>query len=208
MKPGHLLIVACLACAVTVNAQTPSHGGGVEMTTGQDKFLANLQLNTELIKLEACSEDRLRFTLRLHYTNKGNNVVILDKRNSDIPRYMVSRSLKNAIRKKYEMEAHVLLGLDAAMDSVPDESQFVILKPGESYSVVEVFHFAGSDDEERPLRGLNFLQFVVLKWYYPRASNTKWREQWQTKGYLWSDPITSNPMPFVVEKNLPVVDCR
>ena len=68
----------------------------------------------------------------------------------------------------------------------------------------------GSDSDNdgyRRLRGLNFLQIVVLTWYYPRASNIKWRDQWQTKGYLWSDPITSIPMPFKVETNAPVLDC-
>jgi hypothetical protein len=200
---------------VTVDAQTNTNGPGVEMTVGQDAYLANLQLNPELIKLEACPGNRLRFTLRLNYTNKGKNVVMVDKRSSVIPRYMMSSSLKNAIKKKYEIDVPILIGSDGAgmtMDSVPDESQFVTLKPGESYSLVEVFHFDGSVDEgshgSRPLRGLNFLQFVVLTWYYPSASNTKWRNEWRTKGYLWSDPITSNPMPFVVQKNLPFVECR
>ncbi|HKG48372.1 MAG TPA: hypothetical protein VKB02_16665 [Pyrinomonadaceae bacterium] len=214
MKFVQLLVVACLTCTVMVNAQTPSDRSGVEMTSGQDAYLANLQLNTDLIKLEACSREILRFTLRLNFTNKGKNVVILDKKSSEIPRYMISRSLKDAIKKKYEIEGHVLIGLDPARltdDSVPEESAFVVLKPGEVYSFVEVFDFDGRVDEgshDRPLRGLNFLQFVVLTWYYPRASNTKWRDQWQPKGYLWSDPITSNPMPFVVEKNTPVIDCR
>jgi len=212
MKLAQLLVVAYFACAIMVNAQTSTDRGGVEMTVGQDAYLANLQLNTDLIKLEACSGDTLRFTLRLNYTNKGKNVVIIDKRSSVIPRYMISRSLKNAINRKYEIEGHVFIGLDAAGmtdDSVPDESQFVLLKPGEAYSLIRVLTSASSyNDSSRPLRGLNFLQFVVLTWYYPRASNTKWRDQWQAKGYLWSDPITSNPMPFVVEKNLPVVDCR
>ena len=209
-----LWVVACLACALTVNAQTPTDRGGVDMSVGQDAYLANLQLNTDLIKLEVCSGDRLRFTLRLNYTNKGKNVIILDKRSSAIPRYMISRSLKNAIKKKYEIEAHTLIASDAAGmtdDSVLDESQFVLLKPGESYRFVEVFHFDSRVDEgshgSRPLRGLNFLQVVVLTWYYPRASNTKWRDQWQTKGYLWSDPITSVAMPFNVDPTAPVIDC-
>ena len=214
MKLVHLLVVGFLACAVTVNAQTPSEGSGVEMTVGQDAFLANLQLNTDLMKLEACSGDRLRFTLRLNFTNRGKGAVILDKRSSLIPRYMMSRNFKNAIKKQYEIDVLRLIGLDAAgmtMDPVPDESQFVVLKPGEAYSLIRVLTAdigADSDkDGSRPLRGQNVLQLEVLTWYYPRASNTKWRDQWQTKGYLWSDPITSIPMPFKVETTAPVFDC-
>jgi len=104
--------------------------------------------------------------------------------------------------------------LDAAgmtMDSIPDESNFVVLKPGEVYSVIlALVSDIGADsynDGSRPLRGLSFLQMVVLTWYYPRASNIKWRDEWQTKGYLWSDPITSFPMPFNVDDKDPVVDC-
>ncbi len=52
MKLTHLLVVRFLACAVTVNAQMPSDHGEVEMSVGQDVFHANLQLNTDLVKLE------------------------------------------------------------------------------------------------------------------------------------------------------------
>jgi|SRR5689334_18885555 len=212
MKFVLLLVVTLWACAVTLNAQTPSDRGGVEMTIGQDKFLANLKLHTDLIKLETCSADRLRFTLRLNYVNEGKNIIILDKRSSVISNYLISRSLENAVNKKYEIEVPILLGLDAArmtMDSVPDESQFVLLKPGEVYRFDQVFSFyirAALEKHRSSRVGLNFLQLVVLTWYYPRASNIKWRDQWQTKGYLWSDPIISIPMPFKVDK-APVVDC-
>ena len=208
-----LVLMLCLGCAVTVNAQTVS-GGGVEMTVGQDPLHAQLQLKTDLIELRHCSVENLRFTLRLNFTNQGKRAVILDKRSSVISQYMVSRSFKNALNKKYEIEVPRLIGLDApgmTMDSVPDASQFVVLKHGEVYSVVRVFNsYIGADPDDhnsRPLGRDNLLQLVVLTWYYPRASNVKWRDQWQPKGYLWSDPITSIAMPFKIEKNAPVVNC-
>ena len=118
------------------------------------------------------------------------------------------------MKRKYGITVPIFFSLDGAgmtMDAVPDESQFVLLKPGETYSPVRVLSYdfgARSDNERsRRLSGVNFLQLVVLTWYYPRASNFKWREQWQTKGYLWSDPITSIPMPFKFENKSPVVDC-
>lgn len=208
-----LFIVTFLGCAVTLNAQTPSDRGGVKMTMGQDKFFADLQLHTNLIKLETCSGDRLRFTLRLNYVNEGKGIVILDKRSSVISNYMISRNFENAVKKKYEIEVPRLIGLDAAgmtMESVPDESQFVLLKPGEVYSFDQVFnlYIRAELEKHRSRRGgLNFLQMVVLTWYYPRASNSKWRDQWRTKGYLWSDPIISIPMPFKLGNNTSVVDC-
>lgn len=209
MKIVQLVVGACLACAVTVNAQPPSNRGGVEMTAGQDKFFANLQLHTNVIKFEGCSDDRLRFTLRLKYVNEGKGAVILDKRSSVISHYMLSRNLKNALKRHYEVEVPILFGLDAAgmtMDSVPDESQFVLLKPGEIYSVDEVFSFSIRPEMTNKNSGrVKFLQMVVVTWYYPRASNSKWRDEWQAKGYLWSDAITSVPMPLKIDNK---VDCR
>jgi hypothetical protein len=166
----------------------------------------------DLIKLQACSGEQLQFTLRLNFTNKGKNAVILDKRNTAVPRYMISRNFKNAIKKKYEIEVEIFFGLDGmTMDSVLDESQFVILKSGETYSSIQVLTCdisADSDnDGSTPLRGHHVLQMVVETWYHPRASNIEWRERWRTKGYLWSDPITSIPMPFMIEKNPAFVDC-
>jgi hypothetical protein len=183
------------------------------MTQGLDPLYAHLELNTDLIKLEACSDNGLRFTLRLNFANKGENAVILDKRSTAVTQYMISRNLKNALKRKYETTVSIFFGLDGVgmtMDSVPNESQFVVLKPGETYSPIRVLTAvfgADSDDGAKALRGLNFLQMVVLTWYYPRASNIKWRDQWQTKGYLWSDPIRSIPMPFKIENKAPVVDC-
>jgi hypothetical protein len=214
MKRLHLLVFLGFLCVLTVNAQTDTDGRGIRMTQGQDKFLANLQLNTDLIELRHCPGDILRFTLRLNYTNMGKNAVILDKRSSVITEYMMSRSFKNATEKKYAIEAHRLIGFDGAgmtMDSVPNESDFVVLKPGEAYNLILVLtsntDADSYNDGSRPLRGLNFLQLVVLTWYYPRASNIKWRDQWQAKGYLWSDPITSIPMPFKFDSKAHVVDC-
>lgn len=214
MKRLHLLFFLGLACALTSKAQTNADGGGVKMQQGLDRHYAHLELNTDLIKLEACSGHGLRFTLRLNFTNRGNNLVILDKRSTAVTQYMLSRNFKNAMKRKYEITVPRLYSLETAgmtMDSVPDESQFVFLKPSETYSPIRVlsYDFGDDSDNERSgrLSGVKFLRLVVLTWYYPRASNFRWRDQWKTKGYLWSDPITSMPMPLKVENKPPVVDC-
>jgi len=214
MKLRIFLVMLCLGFGVTVNAQTVSDNSGVEMTAGQDAFHAQLELRTDVIEIRRCSDDSLRFILRLNFSNKGNGPVILDKRSSVISKYMISRSSEDATRKKYEIEVPRLVGLEAAgmtLESVPDESQFVVLKPGELFSLNRVFNFhirLDPDDKAFLLANNRVLQLVLLTWYYPRASNVKWRDRWQTKGYLWSDPITSLPMPFMVERKPPVVDCH
>jgi len=204
----YLLVIAFMTCGVTVNAQTVATDQGVEMTIGQDKFQAPIQLTTDAMDLRHCSDNHLQFLLRLNFTNEGKGSVILDKRSSVISKYMVSRNSESAARKKYEIVVSPLIGLEAAgmtLSELPDESQFVVLKPGESYRVDRVFNFhnrANSNDQGFLRDGAHALQIVVLTWYYPRASNVEWRKLWQAKGYLWSDSITSVAMPFRVEVNL------
>src|SRR5689334_15153206 len=211
MKVLHFWFVLWLGCAVAVNAQTGS--GGVDMTTGVDARHAKLQLKTDLIKILPCSDGSLRFSLRLSFANQGEGAVILDRRSAVISKYMVSRTLEDATEKKYEIEVPRLVGLEAAgmtLDSAPDESQFIILKPREVYSLDRTFNFQIlGDADSRSFRvGQNVLQIVVLTWYYPRASNVEWRDRWRAKGYLWSDPLTSTGMPFTVEMKPTLVNCR
>ena len=107
-----------------------------------------------------------------------------------------------------------LIGLEAAgmtMESVPDESQFVVLKPSEIYSLDRVFNFHISIDanDRDSLLGPSPLADGPT-WYYPRASNVEWRSVENHGGLPWSDPITSVAMPFMIEKEpsfcrLPVI---
>ena len=209
MKYLLLMIILCLGCVVRVDAQRSSRG--VEMTAGLDALHAQLELNTEVIEIRHCSREHLRFGLRLNFANKGKSAVILDKRSAVIAKYMVSRSLEDVTRKKYEIEVPRLVGLDSTtLDSDPDESQFVTLKPGEVYSLDETFNmYVRFDAGSGSLRvGRNILQIVVLTWYYPRASNIEWRNRWRDRGYLWTDSIASIGMPFTLERKPPLVDCR
>lgn len=215
MKLLQLLFLMCFGCSVTINAQTNSGNSGVEMTVGEDALHAQLQLTTSVVEQRYCSDGRLRLTLRLNFTNAGKESVILDKRSSIVPQYMVSRSAKAAAEKKYEMKVEQLIGLNSAgmsFDSTLDESHFVILKPGESYRLNKGFSlpiYNSAGDKEDSLRaGNHVLQIAVLTWYYPRVSNVKGREQWRQKGYLWSDAVISLPMPFTVEKQRNAVDCQ
>lgn len=214
MKVLQVLLLMCLSCTITINAQTGSGSGGIEMTVGEDSLHAQLQLTTSVGAQRYCSNGKLLFTLRLNFTNVGKESIVLDKRSSVIPKYTVSRSAKAAAEKKYEMKVHRLIGLDSAglsYDSILDESHFVTLKSGESYSLNEGFSlpvYHGTDNKEDSLRAGNYvLQIAVSTWYYPRVSNVKGREQWRQKGYLWSDAVTSLPMSFKVEKNRSVVEC-
>jgi hypothetical protein len=145
--------------------------------------------------------------LNFNFRNAAGETIILDKRRSIVPGYTISRSAKQAAAGEHKLVAHRLIGNTGelmTLSPLPDESQFIILKSGESHSLNARFSI-GLDGDLSP--GAYVLQLSVLTWHYPNASNIQWREKWRQKGYLWTDSITSQPMSFTVEKNYPVAKC-
>jgi hypothetical protein len=203
MKILHLLLILCAASAVTVNGQSNPRSSGVEMSYGLDPFYAQLELTKDLLELRYCSDDSLQFVVSLIFSNKGKGPVVLDKRWRSSSTYLVSRSFENAIKKKYESIVHILGGVDPA-DSVPDESSFILLKPGQSYSLKQTVRL---HNRKSMRAGHHVLQMVVNNWPYFRASNIEWRERFRNRGYLWTDSITSVPMPFMLAKKATIVEC-
>lgn len=206
MKTLGFLLTLCLAGTVTLNAQT-GPDRGVRMVVGEDALHARLRLETDIVEQQNCASGRLHFSLRLTFKNAGQQPVILDKRSSVVPAYMVSRTPAAAAAKKYELVGRQLIDLKGAGVSFAptlDRTTFATIKPGESYSLVSHFSLPvtdGKEDDPDSLRAGNYvLQIVVLTWYYPQVSNVGSREQWRDEGYLWSDPVTSLPMPFTVDK--------
>lgn len=204
MRIVHLLLILCATCAVTVNAQSTPRSSGVVMTQGSDPFYAQVELTKDLIELRYCSNDSLEFVLRLNFSNKGKNPVILEKRHRSGAGFFVSRTFENAIKKKYQFTVERLSGFDPA-DSVPEESNFVVLKSGETYSLEEVVRLY---NRRSMGTGPRVLQMVVPNWRYFTSSNIEWRDRWRNRGYLWTDPLTSVPMPFMLAKKAAIVECR
>ena len=174
------------------------------MTRGLDPFYAQMEFTKDLIELRYCSNDSLQFVLRLNFSNKGKNPVILDKRYRSGSGFLVSRTFENAIKKKYQFTVETLSGFDPA-DSVPDETNFVVLMPGETYTLEQVVRLY---NRRSMGTGQRVLQMIVDNWPYFTSSNIEWRDRWRNRGYLWTDPLTSVPMPFMLAKKAAIVECR
>jgi hypothetical protein len=182
------------------------------MSAGEDALHANLKLTTTILNESHCTDGRIRYSLLFKFTNVAGKKVILGKFKPVVTRYMVSRSRKDATARKFETDARILVGLDDASSSFDanlDESHFVVLDVGGSYEVKEQFSLSYKDAKEKPLRtGIHLLQLVVPTWYHPRASNIEWREKWRDKGYLWSDSLVSDLMPFNIVKSPTFSECQ
>lgn len=173
-----------------------------------DKQHADLQLTASIIDQRYCSDGGLMFTLRYDFHNRKGETILFDKRSSIIPGYDISRNARLAAAGKHRIFVEYFLGIDGkllTLDPTPDISQFVTLKAGESYSSDHQFRVL-SDEKLKP--GSYVLQFSVTTWHYLKASNIVWREKWRDKGYLWTNFLESQPMPFVIDEHPEFVQCR
>ena len=208
MKHLNSVLFICVVGLFTVRAQTARDRGTILIDAGGDKQHADLELTASILDQRYCTDGGLIFTLRYNFHNKKGETILLDKRSSIVPGYTISRNARLAAAGKHKRSVHYLLGIDGELltvDPNPDISQFVTLKAGESYSSDHEFRVLGSDKKLEP--GGYVLQFSIETWHYPAVSNIAWREKWRDKGYLWTDFLKSQPMPFVIDKHPEFVQC-
>ena len=202
-----LLLALMLGFSIS-SSPVVARRAGVLANSQQDQ--AKLRLYTTIVNERFSLErgDRtLRLTLKLTYTNDGPRPILLDRKSTLIYRTMVSKSLKAAASQRYiEDQTFYFTDLNKAGmrgASDPEEQAFIRLEPGESYTVLdepEVVLSTGPKTAKEFLSGGDyFLQVQVATWYY-WADWKEYRERWSDKGYLWSSNMTSEPMPFTVQK--------
>lgn len=198
-----------------ISAQSIS---GVSKTSKSDRGAQKgpqLQLSTTTIREEYCDTDHLRLKLRFRFTNSGSETLILFKYSTAIFREMFSRSYKDAMERRYiqDVEPFVDPIISEPIESaIPNEQLVISLKPGESYEIDDDFHvlvFNGTKDTADYLRpGKYFLQIEVPTWWWSQPKAAMLRERWRKYGLLWSDDLTSLPMPINIQKSPSVVRCQ
>jgi hypothetical protein len=204
------LIVCIVGFWATLLAQQEPNRS-VRMSAGDDVHHAKLRFTTRILEGPVCHDDRLRYSLLFKFTNMGEQTVILDPFKPIVSQCMVSINEKAARARNYEVNEHRLVGFNddsVSSASVLDESRLILLNKGASYEVAEEFSLSITDDNDKVLRpGVHVLQVVVATWYHP-LSNIEWREKLRDKGYLWSDSVVSDPMPFEIPKRISSSFCK
>jgi hypothetical protein len=188
--------------------------GKIQKTSYESPSL--LQLTTQIVSERYCAADPdlaiLRLSLRLIYTNIGQQSLILYKTSNKIVRLMVSRSKNEALMKQYEDSAHILyvdsIKLQTYTRSALDKI-FVIIKSGESYEIEgEVTIGVRRDNSNKPVvAGEHVLQVVIPTWPGTPYQAKRLSNRWNKKGNLWVDTITSEPMVFEVKKEPLIENC-
>lgn len=209
-----LTLVLCLAFGVAVaDAQESLETRQRRMIKSDQSAETQLQLSTSIIEERYSVEGGsrlLRLMLNLNYSNIGNRPILLDKKSSLVYRKLLSRNLAAASAKKYDydetssfIDVRSMQAAGMRLDNIPEKEAFIILKPGESYSLkkdLTLRLYDGTKDTEDLLHpGPWVLQLSVATWYY-FADPDMYREKWSDDGYLWSQNITSVPMPLKVEQ--------
>jgi hypothetical protein len=180
----------------------------------------NLQLTASIAGQRYCAVnanvDALQLTLRMKYTNTGNRKLILYKGNRLFYQIFVSRSGEDVLARKTELRTTHSRYFDEQPEKIISSSPgsvFTTLSPGASYVTQQVISLPVARDGNGLFNvsipaGEHILNVSASTWYESQKIAMQLRERWRTRGYLWSDPLSSNSVAFIVDKNSTPVACQ
>ncbi|MDT4896763.1 MAG: hypothetical protein QOH25_1840 [Acidobacteriota bacterium] len=184
---------------------------------GQD---AGLQLTTNIISQRLCrvnaSGDALQMTLQLRYTNTGRQKLILYKGNRLFYQIFISSSGEAAAARRNELRMTHARYYDEQPERIVSPtpgSVFTILSPGSSYETRQIISVPVAREGEGVFNvsisaGEHVLHLTSSTWYESKKIAEDLRERWRGRGFLWTDPLASNSVALVVDKNRPAAMCQ
>jgi hypothetical protein len=182
----------------------------------------DVQLKIQIKEQRYCSASKLQMDLSLNFINTGKDRLMFFKDGHRIAAYKVSRTLENALAKKYELDVELFgskmfytkdfLDISPLIDTpTPPDDYFIVIPPGEVYRSEELLTIllevnASTKQPDLP-EGEHFLEVTLVTWPDIAASPDKFRERWKEYGYLYSKGIISAPVSFTFFNNTKTVRC-
>ena len=178
-----------------------------------------LQLSAEVIEQRYCSTKpdkiTLQLKLRVRYSNLGAERLIIYQ-GHDLFYQIKVRSDAASGAQPYEvllLNMHYFDEEFERIDASAPGKVFEKLAPKEVFER-ELITGLGVTDYEKDRSstavnpGRHTVHVIVSTWYQTPQLAVKLKEQWQRKGVLWTQPLTSVPVSLVIEKPAVASPCR
>ncbi|HKO36427.1 MAG TPA: hypothetical protein VJV21_08110 [Pyrinomonadaceae bacterium] len=178
-----------------------------------------LQLTAEVIEQRYCSikpdKITLQLKLRVRYSNLGAERLIIYQ-GHDLFYQIKVRSDVASGAWPYEVLLLNMHYFDEEFERIDASSPgkvFEKLAPGKVFERELITGLGVTDhDKERSSTtvkpGWHTVHVIVSTWYQTPQLAVKLKEQWQRKGVLWTQPLTSVPVSLVIEKPAAALPCR
>ena len=198
-----LVVVSQIVFAVTLSAQSPKP----------------LQLTAEVIERRYCSINpdkiTLQLKLRVRYSNLGSDRLIIYQ-GHDLFYQIKVRNEASPGTQPYEVLLLNMHYFDEEFERIDASSPgkvFEKLAPKEFFERQLITGLGVTDhDKDRSSTtvkpGQHTLHVIVSTWYQTPQLAEKLRQQWQRKGVLWTQPLSSVPVSLVIEKPAAAPPCR
>lgn len=178
-----------------------------------------LQLTAEVIEQRYCSikpdKITLQLKLRVRYSNLGPDRLIIYQGHDLFYQIKVRNDVAGGAQP-YEVLLLNMHYFDEEFERIDASSPgkvFEKLAPKEFFERTLLTGLGVTDDDKdrssttvRP--GKHSVHVIVSTWYQTPQLAQKLREQWQRKGVLWTQPLTSAPVSLVIEKPATASPCR
>ena len=176
----------------SINLQTKNHTSKLRLiTTLLEKKISPADNDLYIVDLK----------LKLKYLNEEDGIILVYKGWSSIPYILISESYAKALVRDYERSIHI--GEVTANEKSLDEltlKNFVALSKGDSYETEETIRlfvkYDSSKDNGGISKGNHILQIVANLWEWNDKESERLRNKLKRYGDLWTDSVTSEPMPF------------
>jgi hypothetical protein len=206
-----MLSICCFAAA-----QNEGGAGEKRIVRGATPVNGGLELTTSIAREKYCTDGGMMLLLSLSYRNTGSSNLVLFKYAFESHEYSISLSAEDAAAKRFEQVITPMMNYGTGSLKFGDEptpDYFIILKPGETYTPVNVIHLAmfirekddpdcrpveGGDCESGLWPGHHVLQVKVDTWPDLHDPEPGLRARWKKFGEVWSAPLLSTPMSFEV----------
>jgi hypothetical protein len=188
-----------------------------EIVFGQEN---DLQLTASITGERYCtlngSVDFLQLTLRLKYMNTGSRKMILYKGNRLFYQVFVNRSNEDAAARKSELRTTHSRYFDEEPEKILGSapgSVFTTISPGASYETRQIISLPVAHDGNGLYNvsigaGEHVLSVAASTWYESKKIADTLRDRWRSRGLLWTNPLFSNPVTFVVDQNHQAIVCH